>query len=52
MGKSHLRGACENPVVLSMYDGPIETVKHIWVNIFCILDRILLHGLLWVNPGA
>ena len=34
-------GACENPVGLSMCDGPIETVKYIWVNIWCMLDWIL-----------
>ena len=26
-------GACEDLVGLSMYDGMIETVKYIWVNI-------------------
>ena len=25
---------------LSIYDGPMETVEYIWVNIWCILDRI------------
>ena len=30
-------GAYENPVLLSMYD---ETVKYIWVNIWCVLDLI------------
>ena len=29
-----------NSVGLSMCDGPIETVKYIWVNIGCILDCI------------
>ena len=31
-------GFCENPVGLSMYDGPMETVEYIWVNIWCMLD--------------
>ena len=30
-----------NYVGLSMCDGPIETVKYIWVNTWCILDWIL-----------
>ena len=30
-----------NSVVLSMWDRPIETVKNIWVNIWCIFDWIL-----------
>ena len=30
------RGACENPVRLSMYDGPMETVKYRCVNIWCM----------------
>ena len=29
-----------NSVGLSMCDGPIETVKYIWVNIWCMLDWI------------
>ena len=33
--------ACENPVGLSMYDGPMETVEHIWANIWSMLDWIL-----------
>ena len=33
-------GAFENPVGHSMYDGPMETVEYIWVNIWCILDWI------------
>ena len=32
--------ACENPVGLSIYDVPIETVEYIWVNIWCIIDWI------------
>ena len=36
-----MRGACENPFGLSMFDGPTETVKYIWVNILCMLDWIL-----------
>ena len=27
-------GACENPVRLSMYDNPMETVEYIWENIW------------------
>ena len=34
-------GACENPVRLSMHDGPMETVKYAWVNIWCMLDWIV-----------
>ena len=34
-------GFCENLVGLSMCDGPIETVKYIWINIWCMLDWIL-----------
>ena len=34
-------GICGNPVGLSMYDSPLETVQHIWVNIWSILDWIL-----------
>ena len=32
------RRVCENPKGLSMYDGLIETVEYIWVNIWCMLD--------------
>ena len=32
------RGACENPMRLPMQDGPMETVKHMWVNIWCMPD--------------
>ena len=32
--------ACENPMRLPMYDGPMETVKYRWVNIWCVLDWI------------
>ena len=32
------RGACENPVRLSMCDGPMETVKYMCVSIWCMLD--------------
>ena len=35
------REACENTVGLSMSDGPIETVKCIWLNIWCMLDWVL-----------
>ena len=44
MGKRRLRGtgfgARGNPVGLSIHDGPMEIVEHIWVNIWCILDRV------------
>ena len=33
--------ACENSVGFSMCDCPIETVKYIWVSIWCMLDWIL-----------
>ena len=33
--------ACENPLRLSMYDGPMETAKYKCVNIWCILDWIV-----------
>ena len=35
------RGACENLVRLSMDDGPMETVKYMWVNIWCMLEWIV-----------
>ena len=31
-------GTCENLVGFSMYNGPMETVEHIRVNIWCIPD--------------
>ena len=31
----------ENPMGLSMYAGPIETVEYIWMNIWCMLNWIL-----------
>ena len=34
-------GAFENPVRLSMYDSPVETVKYMCVNIWCMLDWIV-----------
>ena len=34
-------GAYENPVGLSMYDGPIKTVEYMLVNIWCMLDWIV-----------
>ena len=37
-------GDCENPVGLSMYDAPMETVEYIWVNIMCMLDWISSHN--------
>ena len=39
-GKVVRGGVCENPIGLSMYDGPMETVEYIWVNI-CMLDWIV-----------
>ena len=30
-------GTFKNPVRLSMWDGPIEIVEYMWVNIRCIL---------------
>ena len=35
------KGACENPVGLSMCDVPIETVKYIWMDVWSMLDWIL-----------
>ena len=29
---------CGNPVGLSKYDGPMETVECMWVNIWCMLN--------------
>ena len=34
----------ENPVRLSMYDAPVETVEYIWVNTMCMLDWISSHN--------
>ena len=31
-------GVCENPVRLSLNYGPMETVKYMWVNVWCMLD--------------
>ena len=31
------QGACEYPVGLSMYDGPMETVEYSWVNGACLI---------------
>ena len=33
-------GPCENPLRLSMCDGPMETVEHMGLNIWCTLDWI------------
>ena len=33
------RGACENPVGLSMYESQVETVKYLWVSIGACLIR-------------
>ena len=35
---SERKGLCENPVRFSLNDGPMETVKYMWVNIWCMLD--------------
>ena len=35
------RGVCENPVRLSMCHGPMQTVKYMCVNIWCMLDCIV-----------
>ena len=39
-GKSLFEGevACENPMRLSMFDGSMETVEYIWVNIWGMID--------------
>ena len=34
-------GVCENPVGLSMYDGLMETIEYIWVNIWRMLELII-----------
>ena len=34
-------GTCENPVRLSMYDGAMEAVDYMWVNIWCMLHAKL-----------
>ena len=39
----------QKPVGLSLYDGPIKTVRYIWVNIWCMLGWILTCRLLWLN---
>ena len=31
-------GDCKNLVGLSMYDGSMETVEYIWVNIWCMIN--------------
>ena len=45
-----VRGACKNPVGLSMYEVHIETVQYTWVNIWCMLDWILLRNCRNVLP--
>ena len=35
------KGVRENPVGLSIYDGPMETVEYIWLNIWCMLDAVV-----------
>ena len=30
-------GTCKNSMRFSMYDGPMETVEYMWVNIRCML---------------
>ena len=43
-GKRHYKkgseggGVFENPVKFSLNGGPMETVKYMWVNIWCMLD--------------
>ena len=34
-------GLCENPVRFSLNNGPMETVEHMWVNIWFMLDLII-----------
>ena len=34
-------GTCQNPVRLSIYDGAMEAVDYIWVNIWCMLQAKL-----------
>ena len=34
-------GVCENPVRLSLCDGPMQTVKYMCVNIWWMLDWIV-----------
>ena len=45
-----------NSVELSMCDGPIETVKYIWVNVLYMLDWIFLqncrNSLPWQTTGT
>ena len=36
-----VEGACENPVRLTMYDGHMETVEYMWVNIWFTLDLVV-----------
>ena len=38
-GKTLFEGevACENPIRLTMYDGPVETVEYICVNTWCMI---------------
>ena len=49
-GKTLLEGrGLQKPVGLSLYDGPIKTVRYIWVNIWCMLGWILTCRLLWLN---
>ena len=45
-----VRGAYKNPVGLSMYEVHIETVQYTWVNIWCMLDWILLQNCRNVLP--
>ena len=40
-GEAPREGACENLVTLSMYDGPMETFKDMWVSVWCMLDWIV-----------
>ena len=41
-GKRCLKGGTfKNPVRLSMYDDPMETIEYMWVNIWCMQDWIV-----------
>ena len=40
-GAGGCRWTCENPMTLSMYDGAMEAVDYMWVNIWCMLHAKL-----------
>lgn len=49
-GKTLFEGrGLQKPVGLSLYDGPIKTVRYIGVNIWCMLGWILTCRLFWLN---